>query len=85
VAGKIKYMPKVIIYTTPSCTYCHAAKEYFKQNNIEYSEHDVTSDMAAQQAMISKSGQMGVPVIDIDTNIIVGFDQPKIKELLRLK
>ncbi|MDP3900055.1 MAG: glutaredoxin domain-containing protein [bacterium] len=77
-------MSQVIIYTTPTCTYCNAAKGYFKQNNIAYTEKDVTVDQIAQQDMISKSGQMGVPVIDIDGNIVVGFDQAKLKELLKL-
>ncbi|PIR92605.1 NrdH-redoxin [Candidatus Falkowbacteria bacterium CG10_big_fil_rev_8_21_14_0_10_44_15] len=78
-------MPSVTIYTTPTCTYCHTAKEYFKQNNIAYIEKDVTQDVAAQQEMIARSGQMGVPVIDVGGTIVVGFAQPKLKALLGLK
>ena len=77
-------MLSVTIYTTPTCTYCHAAEEYFKQHNVAYTEKDVTQDMAVQQEMIARSGQLGVPVIDVDGTIIVGFDQPKLKALLGL-
>ena len=77
-------MPSVTIYTTPTCTYCHTAKEYFKQHNVAYIEKDVTQDMAVQQEMIARSGQMGVPVIDVGGTIVVGFDQPKLKALLGL-
>jgi len=59
-------MAKVTIYTTPTCAYCRAAKEYFKTHNIAYVEKDVTQDLAAQQEMIQKSGQLGVPVIDVE-------------------
>jgi glutaredoxin len=58
------------------------AKAFFKQNNIAYTEHDVASDVAKRQEMLEKSGQMGVPVIIIDNEIIVGFNQPKITQLL---
>ena len=72
-------MKKVTIYSTPSCTYCHAAKDFFAANQVEYSEIDVATDAAARADMISKSGQMGVPVIDIEGTIIVGFDEERIK------
>ncbi len=73
---------KVTIYSTPYCVYCKMAKEFFKKNNIAYEEKDVASDTAAQQEMIASSGQMGVPVIRIGERIIIGFDQPAIKEAL---
>lgn len=73
---------KVTIYTTPTCAFCKLAKEYFKQHKIEYTEKDVTEDMAAQAEMLAKSQQMGVPVIDIDGQIVVGFDQPRLESLL---
>ena len=60
------------------------AKEYFKENNVPYTEHNVGSDLAARAEMVEKSGQMGVPVIDIDGDITVGFDKPKIANLLGL-
>jgi len=77
-------MKNVTIYTTPTCGFCKAAKAYFKENNVEYSEKDVTQDMAAQEEMMTKSGQLGVPVIDIDGTVIVGFDKPKVAQELGL-
>lgn len=75
-------MKKVTIYSTPTCTYCHAAKEFFTTNGVEYTELDVAADLAARSDMVSKSGQMGVPVIDIGGTIVVGFDEARIKEAL---
>ncbi len=77
-------MPKVKIYTTPSCVYCKMAKEYFKANNVAYEEKNVAGDQAAVQEMMQKSGQLGVPVIDVDGKIVVGFDKPTLDELLGL-
>ena len=77
--------PKVIVYSTPTCPYCQASKEFLKENKIEYKEIDVSKDQAAAQEMIEKSGQMGVPVIDIDGTIIVGYDKEAIKKALKLK
>lgn len=78
-------MPSVTIYTTPTCTYCHMAKDYFKEHNIAYEEKDVTVDIPAQEAMIEKSGQMGVPVIDVGGEIVIGFDRGRLEELLGIK
>ena len=78
-------MNKVTIYTTPYCAYCKMAKEYFKSKNIEYVEHDVMVDIPSREEMVKKSGQLGVPVIDIDGKIVVGFDKPKINEYLGIK
>ena len=75
---------QVTIYSTPSCAYCKLAKEYFAKNNVVYTEHDVAADIAKRQEMLDKSHQFGVPVIDIDDKFIVGFDKPKINELLGL-
>lgn len=72
----------VSIYTTPSCQYCKMAKELFKEYNIAYNEYNVAVDAEKRNEMIERSGQMGVPVIDIDGKLIVGFDQSKISELL---
>lgn len=77
-------MPKVKIYTTPSCVYCKMAKEFFKKNDVEYEELDVARDITARDEMLKKSGQMGVPVIDINGKIIVGFDEPKLKDILKI-
>lgn len=72
------------IYSTPTCTYCNMAKEYFKENNLSYEEYNVASDLEKRKEMIEKSGQMGVPVIDIDGDVFVGFDQPTIAHRLHV-
>jgi glutaredoxin-like YruB-family protein len=72
----------VTIYSTPVCHFCQAAKAYFKDNNIEYTEFDVASDQDKRQEMIEMTGQMGVPVIRIADDVVIGFDEGKIKELL---
>lgn len=77
-------MSKVKIYTTPSCVYCKMAKEFFNQNQIEYEELNVVQDVKARDEMIQKSGQMGVPVIEVDEKVIIGFDEQKLKEVLNL-
>jgi len=77
-------MKKVSIYSTPNCHFCHDAKDFFKENNVAYEDFDVSIDMAKRQKMIDKSGQMGVPVIEIGEDLIVGFNKLKIKELLGL-
>ncbi len=77
-------MSKVTIYTTPTCVYCKLAKDFFQKNKVEYEEKNVVTDTEARTDMIKKSGQMGVPVIEIDGKIIVGFDQPAIQTALGL-
>lgn len=78
-------MPKVKIYTTPTCVYCKMTKQFFKEHNIEYQEADVAVDTQAREEMIKKSGQLGVPVIDIDGKFVIGFDQAKLSGLLGIK
>ncbi len=78
-------MPKVKIYSTPTCSYCTMAKGFLLENNIEFTEYDVAEDEKARKEMVEKSGQMGVPVIDIDGKIIIGFDQEAMKEALGIK
>jgi glutaredoxin-like YruB-family protein len=75
-------MKSVIIFTTPSCKYCKMAKDFLKTKNTSYSEIDIVSNPGAQQEMLEKSGQLGVPVIEIDGKIIVGFDQEAINKAL---
>lgn len=75
----------VKIYTTPTCVYCKMTKEFFKKNNVEYEEHDVASDSKARDEMIQKSHQMGVPVIDVNGEIVVGFDRGHLAQLLGIK
>ncbi|HLD76379.1 MAG TPA: glutaredoxin domain-containing protein [Candidatus Norongarragalinales archaeon] len=72
----------VTIYSTPTCVYCRLAKDYFKQKGVDYKEIDVASDHAAAEQMVEKSGQLGVPVIDVDGKIIVGFDRPALEKAL---
>ena len=75
-------MTKVIVYSTPTCPHCHHAKDFLKEKNIPFDDIDVSQDREKAKEMIEKSGQMGVPVIDIDGKIVVGFDQGKVAELL---
>ena len=82
---KIIAMPKVTIYSTPTCVYCKMAKEFFAKNNIAYEEHDVASDIAARKEMFDKTHQMGVPVILVGDKIIVGFDKETLEEELGIK
>lgn len=72
----------VKIYSTPTCHYCKVAKQYLTENNIPFEDVDVASNQTAAQEMISKSGQMGVPVFDIGGQVLVGFDKSKIKQLI---
>ncbi len=73
----------VTLYTTPTCTYCTKAKKYLRENRITFREYNVAKDMRRADEMVKKSGQMGVPVIDIHGKIIVGFNQPEIERALR--
>lgn len=68
-------MKKVSIYTTPTCHFCHMAKEFFKAHNVAFQEFNVATDLEKRKEMIERSGQMGVPVIDIDGELMVGFDE----------
>jgi glutaredoxin 3 len=77
-------MKKVSIYSTPACQYCYLAKDFLKKNNIEFEEFDVMIDEVKRAEMVEKSGQMGVPVIRIGEEVIVGFNEAKLKELLEL-
>lgn len=71
---------KITIYSTPTCTYCKMAKEFLKEHNIPFEEFNVAADIAKRKEMIEKSGQMGVPVIDVDGDVMVGFDQTTLAE-----
>jgi glutaredoxin-like YruB-family protein len=77
---------KVIVYSTPTCPYCHAAKDYLKEHKVKFEDVDVSKDQKAAEDMIEKSGQMGVPVIIVDNKVvIVGFDRDALKKALGLK
>ena len=77
-------MKNVTIYSTPTCHFCRMAKDFFKANNVAYTEYDVAGNLEKRKEMIEKSGQMGVPVIIIDNELIVGFDKPQISKMLGL-
>ena len=78
-------MPNVTIYSTPTCVYCNAAKNYFKQHGVAYAEHNVATDLQKRQEMIEKSGQMGVPVISVGGELVIGLDEPQLAKLLGVK
>ena len=75
----------VKIYTTSTCPWCKKTKEFFKANKVKFTEIDVGSNQKAAKEMTKKSGQMGVPVVDIDGEIIVGFNETKLRKALKLK
>lgn len=75
-------MKNVTIYSTPTCHYCNLAKDFMKSKNVSYTEYNVASDLTKRKEMVDKSGQMGVPVIDVDGNIMVGFDKSALAKSL---
>jgi glutaredoxin 3 len=75
----------VKVYSTPACPWCHRTKEFLKEHDVAFENIDVSADYDAAHEMIEKSGQTGVPVIEIDSEIIVGFDRTKISEILGIK
>ncbi len=74
----------VKIYTTPTCTWCAKAKEFFKEHKVKFEEINVSTDLKAREKMIEMTGQRGVPVIEIDDTIIVGYDEAALREALEL-
>lgn len=77
-------MANVTIYSTPTCPWCKKAKQLLDNNKVSYKDLNVASDVAARKEMVKKSGQLGVPVLDIDGQIVIGYDETKLKELLKL-
>ena len=77
-------MKEVTIYTTPTCGYCKMAKDFFVENNVQYADYNVGTDLEKRKEMIERSGQMGVPVIFVDNEMVVGFDKARLSELLGL-
>jgi len=72
------------VYSTPGCPWCNVAKDFFKSHNLDFEDIDVSLDEKVAQEMIKKSGQMGVPVIEIDDKIVIGFNKPVLEEILGL-
>ena len=79
-----KKFPRVIMFSTPTCTYCRKAKQYFRQKQVPFRDVDVSKDQVAARDMVRRSGQQGVPQIQIGSKVVVGFDRPKIDRLLGL-
>ncbi len=82
-AEKKKY-PRVIVFSTPTCSYCRKAKQYLRKKQVPFRDVDVSRDQAAARDMVRRSGQQGVPQIHIGNQVVVGFDRPKIDRLLGL-
>jgi len=80
-----KKHPRVIVFSTPTCTFCRQAKSYLRQQGVRFRDVDVSRDAAAARDMQRRSGQQGVPVIDIGGKIVVGFDRPKVDILLGIR
>lgn len=76
---------KVKVYSTQTCVHCVHLKDFLKEHKIEFEEIDVGANKEAAKEMVEKSGQMGVPVIEIDGQMIIGFDEAKLKELLKIE
>ena len=74
----------IVVYSTPTCHFCQLAKAFFTENNIEYTDYNVAEDHAKAQEMVERSGQMGVPVIFIGEEMIVGFDEARVRSLLEM-
>lgn len=81
---EIKPQPRVIVFSTPTCSFCNMAKKYFREKSIRFRDVDVSRDPAAARDMVRRSGQQGVPVIDIGGRIVIGFDRVKIDKYLNL-
>ncbi len=82
--GDCLEMPKVTVYSTSTCPFCDMAKDFLKQNKVQFKGIDVSSDQAGLKEMVQKSGQTSVPVIDIDGKILVGFNEAAIRDALKL-
>ena len=75
----------ITVYSTPTCAFCHALKEYLNHKDIKFTDKDITEDMDAQKWVLEHTGQLAVPVSDIDNNVVIGFDRPRIEAILREK
>ncbi len=77
--------PKVVVFSTPTCSWCRTLKQYLKKNNIRYKDIDVSKDQAGAKDMVRRTGQQGVPVTLINNRAIVGFNKTEINKLLNIK
>lgn len=78
-------MKNITIYSTPTCVYCNMAKTFFKANNVPFTDYNVATDLAKRKEMIDKTGQMGVPVIDLNGEVVIGFNEEKLRSTLGIK
>ena len=78
-------MANVTVYSTPTCPWCKRAKQFLDANKVAYKDLNVASDVFARKEMVKKSGQLGVPVLDVDGQIVIGYDEPRLKEMLKIK
>ena len=78
-------MKKVEMYSTPTCHYCNLAKDFFDENGIKYTVYNVSTDLVKRKEMMEKSGQMGVPVIVVDGEVVKGFDEDRLRDILEIK
>lgn len=74
----------VTIYSTPTCHFCHMAKDFFTENHVQFTDYNVATDLDKRKEMIEKSGQMGVPVIYVGDEVVVGFDEDRLRDLLKI-
>lgn len=74
-------MATITIYSTPTCHFCHMAKDFLKENNVPFTDYDVQNDLEKRQEMVEKSGGMAVPVFDVDGEVFVGYDKQKLADL----
>ena len=72
----------ITVYSTPTCPYCRQVKDFLKEKGVDFTDHNVASDVDARNLMVQKSGQLGVPVIDVDGAVLVGFNRNRLEELL---
>ncbi|MCE5198986.1 MAG: glutaredoxin family protein [Armatimonadota bacterium] len=72
----------ITVYSTPTCPYCRQAKEFLQERGVAFTDLNVATDLEARNAMVQKSGQLGVPVIEVDGNIVIGFNKSKLEELI---
>jgi len=77
--------PRVIVFSTPTCPYCQAAKRYLQQRGVPFEDEDVSQNIIAAQYMVQRSGQQGVPVIQVGNEVVVGFDRARLDALLGLQ
>jgi len=82
--SSVKISKQVTVYSTPTCSWCNTLKSWLQKNNIRYSDIDVSRDQKAAEALVQRSGQQGVPQTDINGQIVIGFNQPMLKELLEI-